>query len=143
MLDESSGKKILLLQATDKKKDLATRALSFAGVGVIATGSHGLTLCVLELMDTPMWAANILGFIAGFFVSFNLQQRYAFKDRLGGSFLNKKAGLFVFLLNLVLAALLGLLIKHMPLLLPLAPAVINYVAYYRITGSSTFKTKKP
>ena len=121
---------------------LIWRLFSFTGVGFIATAAHSISLVGLSLISLPISTANAISFTAGFIVSFGLQQKYTFKDRLAGSKLSRLAGCILFSINLGASALLGeFLGKDRAFILPLAPAVINYVLYYNMTGAYKFKRK--
>ena len=79
--------------------------------------------------------ANPLAFSLAFFVSFFLQQRVTFSDRLHGKKLNGFAALIIFMANIILSGLLGLFADlRYSFLLPLAPAAVNYSFYYIFSG---------
>ena len=121
---------------------LYIRILRFGLVGVFATVVHYGCLLVLAFY-LPLWLANSIAFTISFFVSFVLQQRYTFLDRLGSNYLNLNAGLLVFSLNVISAAIAGLLIKgKYALLLPLMPSVINYCLFYYLPSLKIFIRSK-
>ena len=121
---------------------LYIRILRFGLVGVFATLVHYGCLLVLAFY-LPLWLANSLAFTISFFVSFVFQQKYTFLDRLGSNYLNLNAALLVFSLNVISAAIAGLLIKgKYALLLPLMPSVINYCLLYYLPSLKIFIRSK-
>ena len=122
---------------------LHIRILRFGLVGVFATVVHYGCLFVFAFY-LPLWLANSLAFTISFFVSFVFQQRYTFLDRLGSNnHLNFNAGLLIFSLNVISAAIAGLLIKgKYALFLPLMPSVINYCLFYYLPRLKIFVKSK-
>lgn len=100
---------------------------------------HAGSLHALGLIQMPIYIANSVGFALGFLASFSLQQRYTFEDRLQGRRLNSKAGWTLFIINLVIASLAGAIGgRRLITALPIMPAIVNYLAYYYMTGSRFF-----
>ncbi|MEB3334740.1 MAG: GtrA family protein [Cyanobacteriota bacterium] len=117
------------------------RLVRFGMVGVLATLIHlGMLLICLRLAVTQTGLANVCAFIVAFVVSTTLQQRYTFADRLDGQVLKKRSVLLLFLLNSIVAYLLGAQTKG-PFLLLLAfvPAVVNYTILHFFSGHPSFK----
>lgn len=117
------------------------RLTSFCSVGVIATLVHaGILTLLLTTFNLPRANANLIAFVGAFSVSMAGQQRFTFNDRLQGKHLNAFGLLVLFLVNVVAAFGLGSLAKGgLVIVLPLLPAVINYVLLYQFSGSSLFR----
>jgi hypothetical protein len=68
------------------------------------------------------------------------QQRFTFNDRLQGQRINTFGLTILFLINASAALLLGHLAKAgWVVLLPILPAVINYLLLYTFSGSPIFR----
>lgn len=117
------------------------RLASFASVGVFATLVHSAILVVVTSIGHATWIANPLGFLGGFLVSFTLQQRLTFRDRLAGSVLTQQAGILIFMINLILSAVLAPLSGRFLIVLPLLPALVNYCLYFSLSGMPRFRRK--
>lgn len=122
---------------------LVSRLSRFISVGVISTLLHYFILAFLIWMSFELWVSNLLAFSAAFVFSFSCQQRYTFADRLGkNSSLNQRAAVLIFVLNLILSGVSAQLAsKELIVVLPLLPAVVNYFAYYLMSGLQLFKKK--
>lgn len=112
-------------------------------MGAVATLVHSGLLGTLQLaFDRPRQEANLIGFLVAFAVSMTGQQRFTFQDRLEGRRLNGLGLLILFLINAAAAFWLGMVAKGwMVLVLPLLPALINYILLYAFSGSRTFTTR--
>lgn len=101
----------------------------------MSTLTHYICLYLIIFLGASVWAANVLAFSIAFIVSFILQQRFTFSDRLQGKRLNALAALIIFAANIIAAGVLGLFADlEFSFLLPLAPAAINYSLYYLFSG---------
>lgn len=120
---------------------ILNRLASFASVGVLATLVHAGILLAITGKGHAAWIANPLGFLGGFLVSFTLQQRLTFRDRLAGSVLSHQAGILVFAINLIMSAAIARLSGGFLIMLPLLPAVVNYTLYYYLSGKPRFRRK--
>jgi len=118
------------------------RLTRFCSVGVIATLIHAGILSLLQTgFDLPRAEANLIGFVVAFTVSMAGQQRFTFNDRLQGKHVNALGLLILFVVNAVAAFGLGSLAKGgLVIVLPLLPAVINYVLLYMFSGNSLFRS---
>ncbi len=113
----------------------------FSAVGLIATGIHAAILITLINLDVDSGIANLVGFLVAFTASFFGQQALTFKDRLGARKLNTKAAAALLIINSGLAMLLGAVAPAMARpLLPLLPAVTNYILLWVLTGRRFFTT---
>lgn len=123
---------------------LLRRLGSYSLVGVFATAVHGFALFLLAGLAFPAALANTAGYLAGFMVSFTLQQRYTFQDKLSGSTLTVLAGVLIFAANLLLSYVMGWLVPGpLRIVLPLTPALVNYVLYDRMSSMRVFRTAAP
>lgn len=122
---------------------LVSRLSRFISVGVISTLLHYAALCFFIWISLELWVSNLLAFSLAFIFSFSWQQRYTFADRLGkNSSLNQMAAVIIFVLNLIMSgASAQLASKEFIFVLPLLPAVVNYFAYYAMSGLQLFKKK--
>ena len=122
---------------------LVSRLSRFISVGVISTLLHYATLWFFIWISLELWVSNLLAFSLAFIFSFSWQQRYTFADRLGkNSSLNQMAAVIIFVLNLIMSgASAQLASKEFIFVLPLLPAVVNYSAYYAMSGLQLFKKK--
>ncbi|MFZ9753147.1 MAG: GtrA family protein [Cyanobium sp.] len=117
------------------------RLARFGSVGVVATLVHASLLALLLGLQRSQGEANLIAFLAAFAVSMLGQQRYTFQDRLQGRRINSLGLLILFLINASAAFGLGSLARGgLLLLLPLLPALINYVLLYVFSGNSRFRT---
>jgi putative flippase GtrA len=118
------------------------RLTRFLSVGVIATLVHAGILALLQTgLGLPRGEANLIGFVVAFIFSMAGQQRFTFNDRLQGKHLNAFGLLILFVVNATAAFGLGSLAKGgLVILLPLLPAVINYVLLYMFSGNSLFRS---
>jgi len=121
---------------------LQHRLARFGIVGVAATLVHATTLTLLKILfQLGTGPANLLGFMVSFGVSMYGQQRFTFNDRLQGKTLNGFGLFILFLINALAALGLGSATKGgWVVMLPLLPAVINYVLLYMFSGSRYFRT---
>ncbi|MCS5691570.1 GtrA family protein [Cyanobium sp. FGCU-6] len=117
------------------------RLSRFCSVGVIATLIHAGILSLLQAgFDLPRPDANLMAFVVAFVVSMAGQQRFTFNDRLRGKRLNANGLVILFLVNATAAFGLGSVARGgSVILLPVLPAVINYVLLYLFSGSSRFR----
>jgi putative flippase GtrA len=108
----------------------------------VATLVHASLLALLLLgLERSRGEANLIAFLAAFAVSMLGQQRYTFQDRLQGRRINSLGLLILFLINASAAFGLGSLARGgLLLLLPLLPALINYVLLYVFSGNPRFRT---
>lgn len=117
------------------------RLSRFCSVGVIATLVHGGVLSLLQAgLALPRSDANLMAFVVAFVVSMAGQQRFSFNDRLQGKRLSANGLVILFLINAAAAFGLGSVAKGgFVILLPVLPAVINYVLLYLFSGSDRFR----
>ena len=121
---------------------LLARLGSYSLVGVLATAVHGMSLLLLAEAMLPAAIANTGGFLLGFLVSFTLQQRFTFQDRLQGARLSVLAGVLMFTANLALSYGVGALVPAaLRIGLPLMPAVINYLLYNSMSSMELFRAR--
>ena len=122
-------------------KPLKHRIARFGAVGIVATTVHAATLAILKVgLQIGTGPANLIGFLVAFSVSMVGQQRFTFSDRLQGQRINTIGLTILFLINALAALLLGHLAKAgWVVILPIVPAVINYVLLYMFSGSAIFR----
>jgi hypothetical protein len=122
-------------------KPLKHRIARFGAVGFVSTAVHAAILSILKIgLQIGTGPANLVGFLAAFGVSMYGQQRFTFNDRLQGQRINTIGLTILFLINALAALLLGYLAKAgWVVLLPILPAVINYLLLYTFSGSSLFR----
>jgi len=118
------------------------RLAMFCSVGVIATLVHAGVLTLMEAgFSLPRANANLIGFVVAFSLSMAGQQRFTFSDRLQGKHLNALGLLILFMVNALAALGLGSVAKDgLVIILPLLPAMINYVLLYLFSGNSLFRS---
>jgi putative flippase GtrA len=117
------------------------RILRFGSVGLVSTGIHAACLILLSsLTSLGGGLANVISFVIAFAFSFKAQQVFTFSDRLGKQQLNLLAMAVLFVFNIVAAMALGAFLHdRYRVLLPLVPAVINYVLFYVTSGLPQFR----
>jgi putative flippase GtrA len=122
-------------------KPFKHRIARFGAVGIVSTAVHAAILTTLKIgLQIGTGPANLVGFLVAFGVSMYGQQRYTFNDRLQGQRINTVGLTILFLINALAALLLGHLAKAgWVVLLPILPAVINYLLLYTFSGSSLFR----
>jgi len=122
-------------------KPLKQRIARFGAVGILATAVHAAILTALKLgLHISTGSANLISFIVAFAVSMYGQQRFTFNDRLQGQRINNFGLSILFLINASAALLLGHLAKAgWVVMLPILPAVINYLLLYAFTGSTLLR----
>jgi putative flippase GtrA len=122
-------------------KPFKHRIARFGAVGVASTAVHAAILTTLKIgLQIGTGPANLVGFLAAFGVSMYGQQRFTFNDRLQGQRINTFGLTILFLINASAALLLGHLAKAgWVVLLPILPAVINYLLLYTFSGSPIFR----
>ncbi len=122
-------------------KPLKHRIARFGAVGIVSTAVHAAILSILKIgLQIGTGPANLIGFLAAFGVSMYGQQRFTFNDRLQGQRINTIGLTILFLINALAALLLGHLAKAgWVVLLPILPAVINYLLLYTFSGSPLFR----
>ena len=122
-------------------KPLKQRIARFGAVGILATAVHAAILTALQFgLQISTGPANLISFILAFGVSMYGQQRFTFNDRLQGQRINNFGLSILFLINASAALLLGHLAKAgWGVLLPILPAVINYLLLYLFTGSTLLR----
>ena len=122
-------------------KPFRHRIARFGAVGIASTAVHAAILTTLKIgLQIGTGPANLVGFLAAFCVSMYGQQRFTFNDRLQGQRINTFGLTILFLINASAALLLGHLAKAgWVVLLPILPAVINYLLLYTFSGSSLFR----
>jgi putative flippase GtrA len=116
------------------------RLFRYGAVGILATAVHRLCLLLLtSVAAVGGGVANFTSFVIAFTVSIQAQQRFTFSDRLGDRQLNALAVLLLFLINAMLAATLGsIAVGIWRVMLPLVPAMLNYILLYVATGLRMF-----
>ena len=122
-------------------KPFKHRIARFGAVGVASTAVHAAILTTLKIgLQLGTGPANLVGFLAAFGVSMYGQQRFTFNDRLKGQRINTVGLAILFLINALAALLLGQIAKAgWVVLLPILPAVINYLLLYIFSGSPIFR----
>jgi putative flippase GtrA len=122
-------------------KPLKHRIARFGAVGLVSTAVHAAILTVLKIgLQISTGPANLIGFLVAFGVSMYGQQRFTFNDRLKGQRINNIGLTILFVINALAALLLGHLAKAgWVALLPILPAVINYLLLYTFSGSPLFR----
>ena len=122
-------------------KPLKHRIARFGAVGIVSTAVHAAVLTMLKIgLQLGTGPANLCGFLVAFGVSIYGQQRFTFNDRLQGQRINNVGLSILFLINALAALLLGHLAKAgWVAILPILPAVINYLLLYIFTGSTLFR----
>ena len=122
-------------------KPFRHRIARFGAVGIASTAVHAAILTTLKIgLQIGTGPANLVGFLAAFGVSMYGQQRFTFNDRLQGQRINTFGLTILFLINASAALLLGHLAKAgWVVLLPILPAVINYLLLYIFSGSPIFR----
>jgi putative flippase GtrA len=122
-------------------KPFKHRIARFGAVGIASTAVHAAILTTLKIgLQIGTGPANLVGFLAAFGVSMYGQQRFTFNDRLQGQSINTFGLTILFLINASAALLLGHLAKAgWVMLLPILPAVINYLLLYTFSGSPIFR----
>jgi len=122
-------------------KPFKHRIARFGAVGIASTAVHAAILTTLKIgLQIGTGPANLVGFLAAFGVSMYGQQRFTFNDRLQGQRINTFGLTILFLINASAALLLGHLAKAVwVVLLPILPAVINYLLLYVFSGSPLFR----
>ena len=122
-------------------KPFRHRIARFGAVGIASTAVHAAILTTLKIgLQIGTGPANLVGFLAAFGVSMYGQQRFTFNDRLQGQRINTFGLTILFLINASAALLLGHLAKAgWVVLLPILPAVINYLLLYTFSGSPIFR----
>lgn len=122
-------------------KPFKHRIARFGTVGIASTAVHAAILTTLKIgLQIGTGPANLVGFLAAFGVSMYGQQRFTFNDRLQGQRLNTFGLTILFLINASAALLLGQVAKAgWVVLLPILPAVINYLLLYIFSGSPIFR----
>ena len=122
-------------------KPFKHRIARFGAVGIASTAVHAAILTTLKIgLQIGTGPANLVGFLAAFGVSMYGQQRFTFNDRLQGQRINTVGLTILFLINASAALLLGQVAKAgWVVLLPILPAVINYLLLYTFSGSPIFR----
>jgi putative flippase GtrA len=122
-------------------RPLKHRIARFGAVGIVATAVHAAILTILKIsLQVGTGPANLAGFLVAFGVSMVGQQRFTFNDRLQGQRINNVGLMILFLINALAALLLGHMAKAgWVVILPILPAVINYLLLYIFTGSTLFR----
>jgi putative flippase GtrA len=122
-------------------KPFKHRIARFGAVGIASTAVHAAILTTLKIgLQLGTGPANLVGFLAAFGVSMYGQQRFTFNDRLKGQRINTVGLAILFLINALAALLLGQIAKAgWVVLLPILPAVINYLLLYIFSGSPIFR----
>ena len=122
-------------------KPFKHRIARFGAVGIASTAVHAAILTTLKIgLQIGTGPANLVGFLAAFGVSMYGQQRFTFNDRLQGQRINNFGRSILFIMNAFAALLLGNLAKAgWVVMLPIMPAVINYLLLYTFSGSPLFR----
>ena len=123
-------------------KPFKHRIARFGAVGIASTAVHAAILTTLKIgLQIGTGPANLVGFLAAFGVSMYGQQRFTFNDRLQGQRINTVGIAILFLINALAALLLGQIAKAgWVIMLPILPAVINYLLLYLFSGSAPFRS---
>jgi putative flippase GtrA len=123
-------------------KPFKHRFARFGAVGIASTAVHAAILTTLKIgLQIGTGPANLVGFLAAFGVSMYGQQRFTFNDRLQGQRINTVGLAILFLINALAALLLGQIAKAgWVIMLPILPAVINYLLLYLFSGSAPFRS---
>ena len=123
-------------------KSFKHRIARFGAVGIASTAVHAAILTTLKIgLQIGTGPANLVGFLAAFGVSMYGQQRFTFNDRLQGQRINTVGLAILFLINALAALLLGQIAKAgWVIMLPILPAVINYLLLYLFSGSAPFRS---
>ncbi len=123
-------------------KPFKHRFARFSAVGIASTAVHAAILTTLKIgLQIGTGPANLIGFLAAFGVSMYGQQRFTFNDRLQGQRINTVGIAILFLINALAALLLGQIAKAgWVIMLPILPAVINYLLLYLFSGSAPFRS---
>ena len=123
-------------------KPFKHRIARFGAVGIASTAVHAAILTTLKIgLQIGTGPANLVGFLAAFGVSMYGQQRFTFNDRLQGQRINTVGLAILFLINALAALLLGQIAKAgWVIMLPILPAVINYLLLYLFSGSAPFRS---
>jgi len=123
-------------------KPFKHRFARFSAVGIASTAVHAAILTTLKIgLQIGTGPANLVGFLAAFGVSMYGQQRFTFNDRLQGQRINTVGLAILFLINALAALLLGQIAKAgWVIMLPILPAVINYLLLYLFSGSAPFRS---
>jgi putative flippase GtrA len=123
-------------------KPFKHRFARFGAVGIASTAVHAAILTTLKIgLQIGTGPANLVGFLAAFGVSMYGQQRFTFNDRLQGQRINTVGIAILFLINALAALLLGQIAKAgWVIMLPILPAVINYLLLYLFSGSAPFRS---
>lgn len=120
---------------------LRHRLVRFGSVGVLATLVHSAVLALLITLGSGRAEANLIGFLVAFAVSVSGQQRFTFNDRLQGKRLNAFGVLILFVVNAAAAFALGSKASGgLVVLLPLLPALINYLLLHLLSGDPRFRS---
>jgi putative flippase GtrA len=122
-------------------RPLKHRIARFGAVGIVSTAVHAAILSMLKIsLQIGTGPANLAGFLVAFGVSIYGQQRFTYNDRLEGQRINNVGLTILFLVNGLAALLLGHMAKAgWVVILPILPAVINYLLLYIFSGSSLFR----
>lgn len=120
---------------------LIKRLSRFGIVGVIATAVHTLVLlCLVRLASIATGPANLLAFIVAFLFSTTAQQAFTFNDRLAGQSLKKRSVAILFLVNALIAYVLGTQVSGSSIyLLAFVPSIVNFSLLHFFSGHPNFK----
>jgi putative flippase GtrA len=120
---------------------LIKRLSRFGIVGVIATAVHTLVLLTLvRLASMPTGPSNLLAFVVAFLFSTSAQQAFTFNDRLAGQSLKKRSVAILFLVNAVIAYVLGTQVSgSLIYLLAFVPSIVNFSLLHFFSGHPNFK----
>ena len=119
------------------------RILRFGLIGIAATLIHLGVLYGLSLFITPLSLVNAVAFLIACGFSFNMQQRFTFRDRLQGKTLNKLALILFFMINTALNWSGGVMANEtiwLKPLLPLLAAVVNFLTYWLMSSKPIFRS---
>lgn len=120
---------------------LIKRLSRFGIVGIIATAVHTLVLLSLvRLASIPPGPSNLLAFVVAFLFSTTAQQAFTFNDRLAGQSLKKRSVAILFLVNAVIAYVLGTQVSGSTIyLLAFVPSIVNFSLLHFFSGHPNFK----
>lgn len=120
---------------------LIKRLSRFGAVGIVATLVHiAVLLTLVRLFSQPTGLANMVAFVVAFVVSTSAQQAFTFHDRLAGQTLKKRTLSMLFVVNAILAYILGSRIHGIPIfILAFVPSIVNFSLLHFFSGHPAFK----
>lgn len=124
--------------------NLFQRLSRFGAVGLLATAIHlAILLLLTRQVGQPIALANLVAFIVAFVFSTTAQQSFTFRDRLEGKSLKKRSLSTLFLVNALLAYVLGRLAHGGEIMaLALVPPFVNFALLHLFSGHPAFKRSR-